>query len=121
MQAIGIDTGKDKIHVCIANIHDAPKQWEVVEIGIDSPDWRSKLQALIAPGDFVAIESTGYHYSAPLFELAKQTDAKPLEVHSPITGKIRDTHIAKTKNDINDARALALIALKTMQTDSPQR
>jgi hypothetical protein len=119
MKYVGIDTGKNEIHVCTADPERAPRDWKVQVITTADPDWRSHLAPIVQAPAIVSIESTGYHYSAPLFRLAADQGAAPYEVHNPVTQRIRATHISPTKNDSTDARALAYISQLIAQGRTP--
>ena len=63
---LGVDIGKDALHVCAAYTDQNPRHWKVAKIEYADPAWHEQLQRLIAPGAVVAAEPTGYHYLQPL-------------------------------------------------------
>lgn len=105
-RAYGIDVGADRLHV--ADSHD--KKSKVYILELEDPNWWRRLAEMIAPGDIVALEPTGWHYAAPVMAVLQQIGARILLVEHRVTGKMRDMKQAGGKNDRTDARALQFLA-----------
>lgn len=110
---IGIDVGKESLHLCPA-LFDAtpPKSWPVIEINYkDNPNWYITIINIVADRAIVTFEPTGWHLIAPLVTvLSQMTTAQIWLCGHGTTGKARSLHISPAKTDQYDARALALIA-----------
>jgi hypothetical protein len=110
MQYAGIDTGAEALHICIIDDNRAAKTAPVTVIDLTNHNWHKTVSGIIAPGDRVAIEPTGWHYSAPVIKLMRHIGAQVIQVEHRTTGRIRDLHVSEVKNDKTDARALAIAA-----------
>ncbi len=110
-EAIGIDVGKEAIHIATADAANA-KNYSVIELKITDPRWHEKLLDIIDIDAIIAAESTGWHYFAPIVTALKIRSATPAiyQVNGSQTGNIRRALIGKAKTDEMDARALAHIA-----------
>lgn len=109
----GIDVGAETLHVASSYVITAP----VFEISLQDPLWYKRLTEMIAPGDTVALEPTGWHYAAPVIGLLKQIGADVLLVDHRTTQHARNLKVSGVKNDRTDAKALCFIATN-MQRDS---
>jgi hypothetical protein len=109
MKHLGIDIGKTAIHIC-STTPARPKHWPVTVVKMSAPTWRAELLALAEGATHAAIESTGYHYSAPIFDTLEAAGIACYEVGGKTTASVRQARIGAQKDDASDARALAHIA-----------
>lgn len=103
---VGIDIGADAIHVATSY---EPRD-KVQVIALTDTDWFEQLSAIVHVGCIVALEPTGWHYSAPIVAALQQIGALVLRVEHRITGKVRELRISGAKRDLTDAQALCYIA-----------
>lgn len=103
-EAIGIDIGARYMHVAFAD------GVSPAVIPLTKPNWIDRLQALIPPGAIVALEPTGWYYSAPILRVLDHIGATALIVEHSQTGHVRNLHVKKVKTDRTDAHALRHIA-----------
>lgn len=116
--AIGVDIGKQHLHVCQAAEGD-PAHWPVVVIDLTDPGWHVDLINAIPPDSIIVAEPTGYHYFQPLALIVHHhlPDATLYQVPHKLSGQIREQSVAASKTDEMDSRALALIA-ERIQTEA---
>jgi transposase len=107
----GIDIGASELHVATSTDKAQP----VISLDLTDLTWAEQLSAILAPGALVAVEPTGWHYSAPIIALLQHIGAQVLIVEHRVTGKVRDLRVAGVKNDTTDARALFYAALQAAQ------
>lgn len=122
--AIGIDIGKDGLHLCLAN-HEGdedPAAWPVVYLDYkERPLWWKDLTNWSYWNTIITAEPTGWHYLAPVANVIEQyTQAELWLVNHQITGNMRELRLSGHKTDELDARALALIA-KEIRHNRPPR
>lgn len=117
MPAAGIDVGKEGFDLCYAT-EGNPAKWKVQHVSYAADDWTAALKAL--DGYTVAIEPTGWHYSAPIVAVLQQARAHVWFIDHAVTGQQRNLTVSNNKNDQMDARALAVIA-DNIQRDQPPR
>lgn len=122
-QIIGIDIGKEHIHVGVCNPAEPdPKKWAVHLIEYEHPEWHHTLVDLIAETAIITAEPTGYHYLAPVAALIdmRRPFARLWQIDHATTGNYRKVHLAGTKSDRLDAIALTMIA-RDIYTGNPPR
>lgn len=110
MTHIGIDIGKNRIHVCPippGQEHNH-KKWQVRGIDMEN-GWQKALKDLVGQGDVVALEPTGWQYSLPVLRTLQVVGAVTLTVGHSTSKQVRALHYP-SKTDANDARTLAMIA-----------
>ncbi len=108
---IGIDIGKDKIHISTPTPDEPPKQWVVHVIDMKDPNWWHDLIGHVSHNALVAAEATGYHWFAPIARVLIDNRAANIwYVDGRTTRQVRNVNISKHKTDNMDARALTLIA-----------
>ncbi len=121
---IGIDVGKDELHVCLAprSPRMKPDKSSVHILDLTRPRWWEELIALIAPNAVIAAESTGYHLLAPVAAVVRQyrPDARIWQVEGKTTGRYRNLYVAAAKTDILDAIALCQIAAECAAGNPPR-
>ncbi len=112
MRFIGIDIGKNTIHVCVADNNERnPRHWPVYAIDLKSDTWYKDLTELIQPGETIAaLEPTGWYYSRPIIAVLEANHTTILQVGHQTSKATRAAHISSQKTDANDARALAFKA-----------
>ncbi|NJL33024.1 MAG: IS110 family transposase [Chloroflexaceae bacterium] len=104
-QAIGIDIGARTLWVA----YEAGKP--PARINLKDADWQAALLEIVQPGATVALEPTGWAYSAPIIRTLKHIQADVYMVEHSITGSVRASQVAAAKTDQTDAHALRKIAL----------
>ncbi len=100
---IGCDIGTTGVHIAVSSTNK-PKF-----IAFDG-DWTAALADLVPAGAYVALEPTGWHYSAPIIEAFRYLKAQILIVNNATTGNIRKEIQSVSKTDDLDARTLSGIA-----------
>jgi predicted protein tyrosine phosphatase len=111
-QFIGIDIGKQKIHVSYPS-DEHPKEWQVIVFSFkDDPNWSIDLLNMTADDAVIVFEPTGFHLSAPIHNLFKtyRPNASIYHATHSTVGAVRLAHVSKQKTDHMDARTLALMA-----------
>lgn len=103
---VGIDVGKDALHVAVSAEGTPIKALPVHLIPMSAPDWSQRLAALIPPGADVGLEPTGWHYSNPVITWLDKIGAQVWIVEHRITRHVRELRVSGVKNDRTDARAL---------------
>lgn len=118
---IGIDTGKNKLHIAIATDDQAPASYQVAELDLTEPTWHSTIAQLVTASHrtTIAIEPTGIHYALPVIRLATKLGATIHMVNHDITKHIRVSNISNNKSDDLDARTLAYIAQLIASNNTP--
>jgi hypothetical protein len=116
--AVGIDIGAKSLMLAFADPLTPPRGWLTLKIEYNDPDWWRVLLSQIAPNAVVALEPTGWHYSAPIIALLKER--RVVIANHQLTKWIRSAEVSAAKNDKLDAVALALIALRTYQGSPPR-
>ena len=121
MMNIGIDTGKNKLHISIATADQAPASYQVAELDLTQPSWHSIIAQLVTPSHrtTITIEPTGIHYALPVIRLATQLGATIYLVNHDVTKHIRVTNVSNNKSDELDARTLAYIAQMIASDNTP--
>ena len=119
--ALGIDVSKTGLDVCRAVGGQQPRDWPVTHITYEADDWHNQLARLAGWSAVVAIEPTGWAYLQPPLAVLERRAAMTWLIPNPITGKVRQVHIARGKSDNMDARALALVASWIARGEDPPR
>jgi transposase len=102
----GIDVGAKSLHLAFSYAKTDP----IHTIDLTDPLWLSRLLELFEPGDWAALEPTGWHYAAPIMQALDHAGVRVLIVEHRMTQKIRDLKVSGIKNDRTDAKALAYLA-----------
>jgi transposase len=120
--AIGIDVGKSGIHVCGMQPRTHPSKWEVIYLDFKQfPQWWRWLIECCTDETVVALEPTGWAYSAPVTAILQQyTQASIWLVQHHVAAAARAYHLSKHKTDLLDAQALAIIARDILYGEPPQ-
>lgn len=103
--AIGIDISVRTLWVAYAPGKPPAK------ISLKDADWQSQLVEIVPPGASVALEPTGWAYSAPIIRALEHIGATVHMVEHSTTGYVRKAQVASAKTDQTDAHALRKIAL----------
>jgi transposase len=110
VRATGVDVGAAALYVSV----DLQKP---AIVDLTDPAWPVHLAQLVSPGDYVALEPTGWAYSAPVIALLQHAGAHVLTVEHRVTGQVRALKISGIKTDKTDARALSWVAQETRRAD----
>lgn len=110
--ALGIDVGKDGLHLAYPIEGTEPSKWPVIALTYkDNPHWWKELLQLTSATPTIAAEPTGWHYLAPIANLIQQYTRCPLWlVNHSVTRAVREYRVNNQKTDEMDARALAHVA-----------
>jgi transposase len=116
--AIGIDIGKETLHICIAQASN-PIAWHVHALDLTSKSWYDHILIHIPPHSVVCCEPTGWHYFLPLANhiMARNPLTQIVHVNHQQTTAMRRMYLSKAKTDNIDARALALIAQQIVNSN----
>lgn len=106
---LGVDIGSEAIHVCAADPKTPPPSWRVTKIELKG-DWTAELESLAQPPALAVLEPTGWHYALPIANTLQHAGAAILYTSNFAAARARELHISQHKTDVNDARALAVIA-----------
>lgn len=106
--SIGIDIGKQAVHVARAAPDVPPKKYPQAKITLVE-GWPEKLLAFIGDARTIVLEPTGWHLSRPIVAVLQAAGLHVFEITHTISHQIRSIHFSN-KTDENDCRALAKAA-----------
>ena len=105
-QSIGIDISTRTLWIAYASGIPPAK------INLKDPDWQFQLLKIVPHGATVALEPTGWAYSAPIIRALQYIGATVFMVEHSTTGYVRKAQVSIAKTDQTDAHALRCIALE---------